>query len=163
MFTLRKFFYCCAVLGALTFLGTTLLEMSVSERQSNLHGQPASAGSFIQTALDQASPGTRESVAAFSVRLQSFSTSAGLFIDRNVTTARLQLAGMANSIPSSFADWLPTSTLNWMHGGAQVAAQNAGAKAGEMARKVPVVNSAINSTTSHFASVRNSLSNAAGL
>jgi hypothetical protein len=162
MFTLRKFLSCCAVLGVLTFLGTTLLEMPVSEHQSNLHGQPAGAGNFIRTALDQASPETRQDLAELNVHLQSFSASAGLFIDRNITTARLQLAGMTNSIPSHFADWLPTSALNWTHGGAQVAAQNAGAKASEMARKVPVVSSAINSTSNHFAAVRNSLSNAAG-
>jgi hypothetical protein len=52
--------------------------------------------------------------------------------------------------------------LNWAHGGAQVAAQNAGAKAGELARKVPVVNSALNSTSNRFAAVRSSLSSAAG-
>jgi hypothetical protein len=162
MFTLRKFLYGSVVLGALAFVGVTLLETAVSERQSNLHGQPVGAGGLIQTALAQASPETRETIAEFNVRLQSFSTSAGLFIDRNVITARLQLAGMANSIPTQFADLLPASALNWAHGGAQVVAQNAGVKAGEIARKVPVVNSAINSTTSHLAAVRSSLSNAAG-
>ncbi len=161
MFTLRKFIYCCAVLGALAFLGTTLLEMTPSERQSNLHGKPA-GGDFLQTAFTQSSPETRQTMAAIDAHLQSFSTSASLFFAKNVTTARLQLAGMANSIPSNFANLLPSSALSWTQGGAQVVAQNAGAKASEVARKVPVVNSALNSTSDRFAAVRNSLSGAGG-
>jgi hypothetical protein len=113
-------------------------------------------------ALRQASPETRETLADISAQLQSFSHSASLFVDRNVTTARLQIAGMANSIPTSVADLLPTSALSWAHGGVGAAAQNAGAKAGEMARKVPMVNSALNSTSNRFAAVRGSLSSAAG-
>ena len=143
MVTLRKFVNGLMALGAVAFLGSLLL-------------------SAAPAALDQAGPDARSTLAGLSVQLQSFSHSAGLFIDRNVTTARLQIAGMANSIPTSVADLLPTNALNWAHGGAQVAAQNAGAKAGELARKVPVVNSALNSTSNRFAAVRSSLSSAAG-
>jgi hypothetical protein len=143
MVTLRKFVNGLMALGAVAFLGSLLL-------------------SAAPAALDQAGPDARSTLAGLSVQLQSFSHSAGLFIDRNVTTARLQIAGMANSIPTSVAALLPTSALNWAHGGAQVAAQNAGAKAGEMARKVPVVNSVLNSTSNRFAAVRGSLSSAAG-
>jgi len=143
MVTLRKFVNGLMALGAVAFLGSLLL-------------------SAAPAALDQAGPDARSTLAGLSVQLQSFSHSAGLFIDRNVTTARLQIAGMANSIPTSVAALLPTSALNWAHGGAQVAAQNAGAKAGEMARKVPVVNSVLNSTSNRFAAVRSSLSSAAG-
>ena len=143
MVTLRKFVNGLMALGAVAFLGSLLL-------------------SAAPEALDQAGPDARSTLAGLSVQLQSFSHSAGLFIDRNVTTARLQIAGMANSIPTSVAALLPTSALNWAHGGAQVAAQNAGAKAGEMARKVPVVNSVLNSTSNRFAAVRGSLSSAAG-
>jgi hypothetical protein len=143
MATFRKLVNRLMVLTALALLGTVLVRMA-----------PA--------ALDQASPETRATVAEISGQFQSFSRSAGLFFDRNVTTARLQIAGMANSIPTSVADLLPTSALNWAHGGAQVAAQNASAKAGEMARKVPVVNTALNSASNHFAAVRGSLGSAAG-
>jgi hypothetical protein len=162
MFTLRKFVNGCVALGALAFLGTMLLEMVVNESRSTVNGQLAGSGNLIQEAVGQASPETRETIADISAHLQSFSHSASLFIDRNVTTARLQIAGIANSIPTSVADLLPTSALNWAHGGAQVAAQNAGTKASEMARKIPVVNSALNSTSSNFAAVRSSLSSAAG-
>jgi hypothetical protein len=143
MVTLRKFVNGLMALVGIAVLGAVVVRMA-----------PA--------ALDQASPETRATVAGITVQLESLSHSAGLFVDRNVTTARLQIAGMANSIPTSVADLLPTNALNWAHGGAQVAAQNAGAKAGELARKVPVVNSALNSTSNRFAAVRSSLSSAAG-
>ena len=143
MVTLRKFVNGLMALGTVAFLGAALLGAA-----------PA--------ALNQSSPETRATIADIRVHLQAFSHSSGLFIDRNVTTARLQIAGMANSIPTSVADLMPTSALNWTHGGAQVVAQNAGAKASEIARKVPVVNSALNSTSSHLAAMRSSLSSAAG-
>ena len=163
MLTLRKFLYCCAILGALAFLSTKLLPVAANEPHSNVHGLPSGLGAFLQTASGQSSPATDRTIADLTFRLHSFSDSAALFIRRNVVNGRLQLAYMANAVHSnmSLAAWIPRGGSGWFQGRPQVAIQNAASKANEMAKKVPVVSSAINATSSKFAVVRDSLGNAA--
>jgi len=124
-------------------------------------GLPSGSGAFLQTASAEAGPAAQRTIAELTANLQSFSNSAGLFVHRNIVTARLQLAYMFNSIPTHFSDWLPHGTPGWIQGGPQVAAQNAGAKANELAKKVPLVSSAVDATSSRFRAVRDSLGNAA--
>jgi hypothetical protein len=164
MKTLRKFLYCCAILGALAFLGTTLLPVAANEPQSHIHGLPSGVGAFLQTAANQSAPATDRTIADLTFRLHTFSDTAALFIHRNVVNGRLQLAYMANAIHSnmSLASWLPRAGSGWFEGGPQVAIQNAGIKANDMAKKVPVVSTAINATSSKLSIVRNSLVSAAG-
>lgn len=163
MFTLGKFFCCGAVLGSMALLGPTILQMSANNSQSSLHGLPSGFGAFGQGATNQAGPASDRAIAEITVKLQSFSDSALLFAKRNVIAGRLQLQYMANTIHSnlSVGAW-NLSAPSWFKGGPQVAAQNAGAKANELARKVPLVNGAIDATRRRFAAVRDSLSNAAG-
>jgi len=95
--------------------------------------------------------------------LQTFSSSAGAFVRRNVTSAELELDSVKISVPRSVAlsDWLPRNAPNWIQGTAQSATQAVGNKPGELARKVPVVNRVLNSTNAHIAALRDSVNNAA--
>jgi hypothetical protein len=84
-------------------------------------------------------------------------------VRRNATSARLQFESMKNSLPSSFAlsRWIPTSTSSWIQDGVQTASQAAGNKPGTIAKKIPVVNGALNSADAHISALRESLGNAA--
>jgi hypothetical protein len=144
MRTVARFLLGCFAIGALTLLGASLL------------GGPgvvqSKAGSTVNTVAS-----------VVPANIQSYSDSAGAFVRRNVTTAELQLGGMKNSIPTSFAfnDWLPSNAPNWIQGGAQAATRAMGNKPGQMARKVPVVSRALSSTDAHFAALRQSINNTA--
>jgi hypothetical protein len=164
MFTLRKFLFWSAILGTLTFIGATLLQSPASNSQSSIQGLPSGISSFLQGFGNQSGPSADKTIADITFRLQIFSHSASLFVHRNVAAGRLQLEYMATTVRTnlSFDSWIPRGVPSWLQGGPQVAAQNAGAKASDLAKKVPVVSSAINATSNRFAAVRSSLSSAAG-
>ena len=151
MFTLAKFALGCFVVGALTLAGSSLLPPSMR------------ADLGLQTATSQADFMLRRVAAQFPSDIHSFSTSTGAFVRSNATTARLQFEGMKNSLPSSAAlgSWMPSSTSSWIQSGAQAASQAAGSKPGTFAKKIPVVNGAVNSANEHIAALRQSLNNAA--
>jgi hypothetical protein len=159
MFTVRKFLYCCAVLGALAFLGTTLAQMAANENRLDVHGLPSGAGIFLQTASAEAGPAVQRTLTTISSHLQSFTDSARTSLRRYAVTAQLQLGSMPKIDPTHFTvgDWMPRSAPNWIQGGAESAAQAAGSHASDLAKKVPVVSSVIDSTKSRFAAVRDSL------
>lgn len=156
MFTLRKFLYCCVVLGALAFLGSTLLQMAANQRQPNVQGLTTAFGSFLQTASNEASPATDRTISDLSFKLRIFSNSARLLVDRNEIEARLELAYMANTVRAemSTASSIPTTPPGWLKDGPQVAIQNAAPMARNLAGKVPGVSSAINVTRNSFATLR---------
>lgn len=163
MYPLRKFISYCAVLAALAYLGTTSLELADLAPRVNLHGLPNGADEFLQAVLNDARLSSQRTVAELTPQLQFITSNAGVFAQRNVVTARLQFAGMVNSVSAHFtlSDWLPKGAPNWMKGGAQEAVQKAGDKANDQAKKVPVVDHAISSTTSRDRAARDSLGNPA--
>jgi hypothetical protein len=151
MLTLAKFVLGCFVVGALTLAGSSLLPPSMRTELG------------LETATSQADFMLRRVGAQFPTDIHTFSASTGAFVRSNATTARLQLEGMKNSLPSSFAlgSWMPSSTSSWIQNGAQLASQAAGSKPGTFAKKIPVVNGAVNSANEHIAALRQSLNNAA--
>jgi hypothetical protein len=122
---------------------------------ASLFGAPGGTQTVAASTLQRVST-------ALPVQLDSFSNSAGAFFRRNATTAELQLESMTNSIPRNVAsgDWFPRNSSNWIQGGAQAAAQAVGNRPGTLARKVPVVNRALNSADQHFEALQQTLSGA---
>ncbi|MDR3772182.1 MAG: hypothetical protein P4L26_02475 [Terracidiphilus sp.] len=161
MHTLRKFISFCAVLAAVAFLGTTSLALTDLAPQVNLHGLPNGAGEFLQVVLNDARLSSQRTVAELTPQLKFMTSNAGVFVKHNLVTARLQFAGMANSVSARFtrSDWLPTGAPNWMKGGATAAVQKASGKANDLANKVPVVDRAISSASNSMKGVRDAVSN----
>jgi hypothetical protein len=151
MLTLAKFALGCFIVGALTLAGSSLLPPSMRSELG------------LETATSQADFMLRRVGAQFPSDMHSFSTSTGAFVRSNATSARLQLDGMENSLPSSYSlsSWMPSNTSSWIQTGAQAASQAAGSKPGTFAKKIPVVNGAVNSANEHIAALRQSLNNAA--
>ncbi len=158
MLTVRTFISYCAVLAALAFLGTAFLEVAEFAPQSNLQRLSVGANELFESASNEAHMSSQRTISDIAPQIQSFSITAELFVQRNLTKARLQFAAMANSIPAFFsnASSAPKAARGWVDGGPQVAAQKAGSKANELANKVPVVNNAIHSATR---AIRDSLGN----
>ncbi len=163
MYTLRRFISYCAVLAALAFLDTTSLELNTLAPRMNMHGLATGTDEFLQTVFNDARLSSQSTVTELTPKLKFIINNAGMFAQHNVVKARLQFVGMVNNIPARFtlSYWLPKGAPNWMKGGAQQAVQKAGDKANDLAKKVPVVDQAINSTTSRDRAARDSLSNAA--
>ena len=161
MHTLRTFISYCAVLAALAFLSTTSLELADLAPRVNLHGLPNGAGEFLQAVLNDARLSSQRTVAELTPQLKFITSNAGAFVQDNVVTARLQFAGMVNSVSAhvTLSDWLPKGAPNWMKGGAQEAVQKAGDKANDLAKKVPVVDHAIRSASNRMKAARDSASN----
>jgi hypothetical protein len=97
--------------GVLALLGTALLQIpSVDYSTQAQTDSPTTAGELhsIRTAFDGV---YSEACAEFAPSIQSFTQAAGTFVDSNATTARLQFAGMANSLSFSIhGDWLPAGS-----------------------------------------------------
>jgi hypothetical protein len=147
MLTLAKY-----LLGTVAALTLVILGASI------LKNGPQSQVQMIAFEID-----TTAHQLGSSLNFHSVSGSASAFVNGNATTAKLQIEGMKNSLPRSaaFSAWVPRSTPNWIQNGAQQAAAMAGNKPGALAGKIPVVNGALNATSEHIASLRQSLSGAA--
>jgi hypothetical protein len=96
-------------------------------------------------------------------KIASLGHSTGPFLRDKATIAGLQLEGMKNSLPRTFAlsDWLSASASGWMKNPVQKATRFTGNEPNNIAGKIPVVNGAVRSADDHFNSLRQSLNSAA--
>ena len=109
MLTAGRFFSGSLALGALTVLGSALMQMSSSDHPSHLQGPLASA-ILAQSACQRVNSVYLAASAEISPSLQSFATVAGAYARANATTARLQFEGMENAVVArlSLDAWLPS-------------------------------------------------------
>lgn len=121
------------------------------------------AGSFFQAVTFRAQNAISNATSSLPNDFQTFPQRAEEFFTRNATTARLQLEGMKNSVSGnlSWNAWFGRGSQNLLQHGADVAAQAAGNKPHVLARKVPVVNGALDAASQRINSVSQSLSNTA--
>jgi len=125
-------------------------------------GRSSSAvNTFADTAISHADAAFSSFSAGLPHRLDALPHQASLFLQRNATTARLQLEGMKNTITARLnaGGGLGRGALQWVEGGAKMA--QTGAKAHALAGTVPAVTNALDSTRQHLASMTQSVRNAA--
>jgi hypothetical protein len=96
-------------------------------------------------------------------KIASLGHSTGPFLREKATTAGLQLEGMKNSLPRTFAfsDWFSSGASGWIKNPVQKATHMTGNEPNNLAAKIPVVNGAVRSADDHFTSLRQSLNSAA--
>ena len=148
MRSLMKFVFGSVVLVSLLLLAANLVQTTGVGPQNE-----------VQATAAQITFQAHRVAAMLPDNFDSFSKSSGAFLRSNATTARLQFEGMKNSIPTSFAfsQWVPGSAGNLIQSSAQKASMAVGGNAGTAAKKIPVVNSALNSADQHIASLKQSL------
>jgi hypothetical protein len=154
MLTSGKFVTGCFGFGVLAFMGTALLQLPVSE-----HASVAQASPTVDSTLAQADAVGRQASEAIKPRLATLANATAAFVGKNETTARLQFAGMANSLSAhtSLAAWLPGLVSDMIGTDAQVAAQAAGDHAINLAGQIPAVKS-VKTDISHLAAIHPALS-----
>lgn len=160
MLNFRKIAFRSFALGMLILMSVTLVQNLSSTDQSQSRSSGAFT-SFTDSAIARADSAVSSFSASVPDRLKAFPHQAGLFFERNATTARLQFEGMKNSVTSRLAvsAWFGRSSPNWIQSGAQVATQAGGNKARALARKVPVVTTAMDATRDRVNSAAQSVTN----
>jgi hypothetical protein len=145
MLRLVKFGFGSLVVGLVLLLATCFLQNGPAKGM-------AAADSVLSKQLNQ-----------LPYRFASFFHSAGPAARNNANDARLQIEGMKNSLPHAFAftDWFPKGGFGWMKNPAQKAQQMAGGDPANLAKKIPIVNGAVQSADDHIAVLKQSLNNAA--
>jgi hypothetical protein len=101
--------------GVLTFLGVALLQIPSNEYSTQAQSDSPTTAGELHSALSEFDGVYAEAYAEFSPSIQSLAKATHAFVDDNATTARLQFAGMANSLSYSIhgswvADSLTTTT-----------------------------------------------------
>jgi hypothetical protein len=156
-----KFIFKSFGIIAVVLLGFTLYQATLTGHASNAPGALSAGSGSLQSTLNNVGPASDRTISEFAANLQTYINSGSNFLSRNGTRAHTELAIMAQSLPSTFGNWLPKNSSNWLQSTAQAASQAAGNKPGAVARKIPVVNSALNATKERIAAVGQSLNGAA--
>jgi hypothetical protein len=151
----------CFGVTALALLGFTLYQASLADHQSNGAGTLSAGSGAIQSAIDKVGPASDRAISEITANLQSYLNSTEYFLHRNGTRARLELESMAASLPSTLGDLLPKNGSNWLQSTAQKASQVVGNNPGATAKKIPVVNGALNATKERIAAVSQSINGGA--
>jgi hypothetical protein len=110
MMTAGKFFSGSLALGALTVLGSALMQMSSSDRPAHLQG-PLASVILAQGACQRVSSLYLAASSEISPSLRSFATVSSAALSSNATTAQLQLEAMGNAVIArlSLDAWLPVN------------------------------------------------------
>jgi hypothetical protein len=148
-------------LVALALLGITLYQATLAGHQSNKPGALSAGSGLIESAMNTIGPASDCAISEFTANIAWYADRGKNFLHINALRARAELATMSTSLPSTFGDWLPKSSSNWLQSTADKASQVAGNNSSAAAKKIPVVNTALNATKERIASVGQSLNGAA--
>ena len=161
MLTLRKAAFGSFVFGSLALFGAALLQTMLAAPGQGQSGVSSVAVSgFADTATLRVESAMSAVSASLPDGVKTFPHQAAVFLRTNATTARLQFEGMKNSVTArlSLSAWTGHSSPNWIQNGAQMA-QAGGSRAHSLARKVPVVTSAMDATRERVSAVTKSVTN----
>ena len=162
MLTLKKAAFGSFAFGSLALFGAALFQtmLSVPGQQGQSGASFAAVSGYADAATLRVESAMSDVSASVPDGVKSFPHEAALFLRRNGTTARLQFEGMKNSITArlSLSAWTGHSSPNWIQSGAQLA-QAGGGQAHSLARKVPVVTSAMDATRERVSAVTQSVTN----
>lgn len=136
MLTAGKFLSGSITLGALTVLGSALLQVPSAGHPAHLQG-PLPSAILAQSACDRVNAVYLAASTQISPSLRSFVAAASFYVSTNATTARLQLEGMENAVVArlSLDAWLPSKAPNLR----QIDLQGASNQTRALATRMPVV------------------------
>lgn len=146
---------------ALALFGFTLYQASLSGHQSNLSATLSAGNGFLQGLMNKLGPASDRGISEFTANMESYADRGNEFLRVNGLRARAEIATMASDLPSSLSSLLPKNSSNWIQSTAQAASQAAGNNSSAAAKKIPVVNTALDATKQRIAAVGQSLSGAA--
>ena len=158
---MAKFIFKVFSVAALALLGFTLYQATLTGKQANATVNLTVGSGVVQSAVNSAGPAADRTISELTANMQSYLNQGESFLRLNGDRARSELRSMASSLPSSFGDWLPRNGTNWIQSTAQKAAQAAGNNPEAAAKKIPVVNTALDATKQRIAAVGQSINGAA--
>jgi hypothetical protein len=162
MLNFRKATFGCLFLGSLVLLCAAALQTPLAAPGRGQSGASSGAlAGFAESASSRVDSFISSISAEIPDQVKAFPHQASVFLRKNATTARLQFEGMKNSVTAHLrlSGWFGPSGPNWIQSGAQTASQAGGNKARTLARKVPVVNSAMDATRERVNAVTQSVTN----
>ena len=156
MLSLRKVTFGTFFVGSLVLLSASMLRTPLAT-----FGPGGTSSGFADAALNRADAAISSFSASIPDAVKAFPHEANVFLRRNATTARLEFEGMKNAVSShlNLSSWLGGSGRDLVQNGTQIASKVDGNKARTLARKVPLVNSAMDATRDRVNAVSQSVTN----